>query len=126
MLLYITIIILILSSIVAYFTANRWSLETEYFVSSVIAGLSGIILFCALIRMGITYTHDYNVINIRKNSLQFVLDMQRKAGNAIENAAISKDIYEFNTELAMYKYRNSGAWLGIFYDDKVLTIQPVK
>lgn len=62
---------------------------------------------------------------VERNSFIESLENARLNNNKFELAAISKDIFEYNKNLAILKYEN-GTLLDCYVDDRFLELKPIK
>ncbi|CAB4136541.1 hypothetical protein UFOVP309_27 [uncultured Caudovirales phage] len=73
--------------------------------------------------LGSSYKYDRNLVE--RNSFIESLKNARLNNNNYELAAISKDIFQYNKELAILKYENNGI-LDCYIDDRYLNLKPIK
>lgn len=66
-----------------------------------------------------TASYDYNKMVAKRNAFIATLTYTRKYGKEIELAAITKNVSEWNQELAEMKYDNSVWLLDSYTDDRI-------
>ena len=62
---------------------------------------------------------------IERNSFIESLENARENKNNIELASITKEIIDYNKELAMLKYQNNG-FLDCYIDDRIMDLKTIK
>jgi len=67
----------------------------------------------------------YELTVIERNSIIETLEVARAKENNLELASITKEIIEFNKELAMWQYNNSTE-LDCYIDDRIMNLKPIK
>lgn len=70
--------------------------------------------------------YDYEVFKAEMAAYQTTLDNVRSHNNEFETLSIASDILELNTRLARYKVENTSWFYGIYIDDKINSINPIK
>ena len=62
---------------------------------------------------------------VERNSFIESLNNARLNDNKLELAAISKDIFQYNKDLAVLQYENKGL-LDCYIDDRIINLKPIK
>jgi uncharacterized ion transporter superfamily protein YfcC len=70
-------------------------------------------------------SHKYERHIVERNSMIESLETARENKNNIELASITKDIIEYNKNLAILKFEDDG-FLDIYIDDRILLLKPIK
>ena len=70
--------------------------------------------------------YDYEVLKETRNAYQQTLDDLREVNNQFETLAIGIEIVEFNKHLATEKVQNRTWFYGVYMDDRINSINPVK
>jgi putative Mn2+ efflux pump MntP len=105
--------------LVYHYTNN---FETIGFVMLTIFGLWALVHGCLLL----STTREYDTFTVKRESFEKTLSTSRKLGNKLETASIVRDLAEWNTDLAMYKFDNLHWYLGQFTDDRFNELKPIK
>ena len=98
--------------------------ETFEFFCILITILS-IIFLMIHITIWLSSTYRYEIHIFERNSFIESLETARVNKNNIELASISKDIIEYNKDLAILKFENTGI-LDCYIDDRILKLKPIK
>lgn len=69
--------------------------------------------------------YRYETHLVKRNSFIESLENARQTKNNIELASITKDIIEYNKDLALLKYDNTGI-LDCYIDDRFINLKPIK
>ena len=70
-------------------------------------------------------SYKYQMHLTERNSFIESLQTARANKNSIELASISKDIIEYNKNLAILKFENKGL-LDCYIDDRIIELKPIK
>ena len=70
-------------------------------------------------------SYKYEMHLVERNSFIESLNNARLNDNKLELAAISKDIFQYNKDLAVLQYENKGL-LDPYIDDKIMNLKPIK
>ena len=73
-----------------------------------------------------TAKYSYNKFVVKRNAFIETLNNARKNNNIYEQAAIVKQISEWNTELADRKYDNNTFIFGDYFDNRIELLEPIK
>ena len=118
----ILILLIVIIAVGILITKKSYDYEVIGIIVSVIAGLYLIIhlLFWSL------SGYEYNLFVVKREAFKETLDAARETNNQIELAAITKDISEWNKELATNKYNASLFMLKDYIDKRGLTLEPLR
>lgn len=72
-----------------------------------------------------TASYNYNVAVVKRAAFISTLDYARKNNNPIEIAAITKEISDFNQDLAESQYNATVFIIKDYTDERMLTLQPI-
>lgn len=75
--------------------------------------------------MWLSVNYRYEMHIAERNSFIESLKVARLNKNSIELAAISKDIIEYNKDLAVTKFENQGLF-DCYIDDRFMDLKPIK
>ena len=70
--------------------------------------------------------YDYNMFIKKRNAFEQTLHDARENGNDLENATITKEILDWNVDLARRKYNNTTLLLNQYIDDRIMDLEPIK
>jgi hypothetical protein len=70
-------------------------------------------------------SHKYERHIVERNSMIESLENARLNKNNIELASITKDIIEYNKDLAILKFEDDG-FFDVYIDDRMLLLKPIK
>jgi len=70
-------------------------------------------------------SYKYEMHLVERNSFIKSLNNARLNDNKYELAAISKDIFQYNKDLAVLQYENKGL-LDSYIDDRIMDLKPIK
>jgi lipopolysaccharide export LptBFGC system permease protein LptF len=70
-----------------------------------------------------SYRYERHIVE--RNSMIESLETARQNKNNIELASITKDIIEYNKNLAILKFQDDG-FLDVYIDDRMLLLKPIK
>ena len=70
-------------------------------------------------------SHKYKMHIVERNSFIESLENARENKNNIELASITKEIIDYNKELAMLKYENN-TFLDCYIDDRIMDLKAIK
>lgn len=70
-------------------------------------------------------SYKYEIHIVKRNSFIESLNNARLNKNNFELTSISKDIIEYNKDLAILKFENTGI-LDCYIDDRILKLKPIK
>lgn len=88
------------------------------------AGAAMIIASGFAIGVQVTKDKDYQNALYEKQVLEYRLDHIEE--NLVGSELLYSDITEFNNELRTCKYYVKSPWLGLFYNDKIATIEYIE
>jgi heme/copper-type cytochrome/quinol oxidase subunit 2 len=95
-----------------------------------VASLVGIILSAIVLIVHIiclfSVKYDYGQFEAKRNAFEMTLNEARETGNQMEAASILRDVAQWNSELASRQYDNSTFVLGVYTDDRIETLKPIK
>ena len=74
----------------------------------------------------LTVSYSYERFVVKREAFVKTLNSSRENGNQYETAAIVKEVAEWNTKLAEYKYDNKTFWFDQFIDDRVEDLEPIQ
>ena len=119
----ITLFILLgLTGFGIYLTYRDWGYEVLGGLMGIIFGLWSVIhLICIL-----TVSYSYELFVVKRDAFEKTLNDSRKNGNQYETAAIVKEVSEWNTKLAEYKYDNNTLYFDQYIDDRIEDLEPIK
>jgi hypothetical protein len=115
----ILVFFLILGIVLNFFDNNDLEL-----LSIPIIALSILLLFFHTLSW-LTVNYRYEMHIVKRNSFIESLQIARSNKNSIELAAISKDIIEYNKDLAVKKFENQGL-LDCYIDDRFMDLKPIR
>jgi len=78
------------------------------------------ILFC------LVATYDYNKFIVKRQAFVETLYYARKNKNQFELASITKEVSEWNQQLASAKYDNNVFLLKDYTDDRIMLLKPIR
>ena len=76
--------------------------------------------------MWMVASYDYNVFVAKRNAFVETLAEARKNNNPIELAAITKDVSEWNQQLAASKYNLTVFMIKDYTDKRVADLKPIR
>lgn len=89
-------------------------------------GLFGVVLIFNTIAISVK-RYNYRKLVVKKESFEKTLKTFREKGeNNIENAAILKDVVDFNKYLEIQKFDNSTIFFDWYIDDRVEDLKPIE
>lgn len=106
------------------FGASLCIKETYDFFGIIICVLTFVFLLIHT-PLWLSSSYRYEIHLVKRNSFIESLENARQTKNNIELAAISKDIIEYNKNLALLKYDNTGI-LDCYIDDRFINLKPIK
>ena len=116
------IILLALTGFGVYLTYRGWDYEVLGGVMAAVFGIWALIhLLCIL-----TVSYSYELFVVKRDAFEKTLNDSRKNGNQYETAAIVKEVAEWNTKLAEYKYDNNTLYFDQFIDDRIEDLEPIE
>lgn len=118
----ITLLILIVLLAISIYLLGNWEYEL---LGSIIFSVSmlGLIIHSMFF---FTAGYNYGLFVEKRNAFEQTLIEARKNGSDYETAAISKEVAQWNQQLAEYKYDNKHAFLGQYVDDRIESLKPIK
>ena len=123
---FLTTIILIAIIIISFYSAGKYAKMPPSRIMFAAFGSMFFVLLLLHIGRWIGRGEDYRLLLTKRDVITNALYESRKINNNLESAAILKDIIDFNTSLAEYKYYNKAFILGQYVDDRVEDIEPIK
>lgn len=97
----------------------------NYFFLSIPIIIFSILLLILHIPTVLSVNYRYEMHIVERNSFIESLEIARSNKNSVELAAISKDIIEYNKDLAVMKYENKGLF-DCYIDDRFMDLKPIK
>ena len=70
--------------------------------------------------------YEYEKFVVERNSFVESLEYARKKGNEIELASITREVSEWNKQLASSKYDNTVFLLSNYIDNRIQTLDPIR
>jgi CBS domain containing-hemolysin-like protein len=119
------IILIILTALLVFGVRLFWKSYSYDFIGIVLAVCAGLYLFFHIVMWALA-SYNYNIMNVKRASFIQTLENTRSTNNPIELAAITKDISEWNQELAAEKYNNTVYLLQDYTDDRIMSLEPIK
>ena len=116
----ILILLIVIFSLGVYVAKKRYEI-----VGDIICILSGLYIIIHILFWAIA-SYDYNIFAAKRQAFVETLEWARKNNNELEQAAVIKDISEWNQSLAKEKYNCSVFMIQDYTDKRILTLQPIK
>lgn len=118
----ITLIILIVLIIIGIFLIKRDISSSLSFALTLILAIYLLVHIPAWGLRG----YNYNLFAEKRNAFEQTLEAARENGNQYEAAAITKEVAQWNVELAVYKYQNKTILFDQYIDDRMELLEPIK
>ena len=120
MIVFLILVCFFIIGIVLTFSNN---LDLEILSIPIIVLSIALLIFHIPSWLSVNYRYEMHIVE--RNSFIESLEIARSNKNSIELAAISKDIIEYNKDLAVTKYENQG-FLDCYIDDRFMDLKPIK
>ena len=120
MITFLVLVCFLIAGIVLTFSEN---IDYEILSIPIISFSLALLIFHTPSWLSINYRYQMHIVE--RNSFIESLEIARSNKNTIELAAISKDIIEYNKDLAVTKYENQG-FLDCYIDDRFMDLKPIK
>jgi ABC-type bacteriocin/lantibiotic exporter with double-glycine peptidase domain len=114
---FIILLILIIIGIVLFVNNEPFGV--------LLCGFSSVYLLTHLFLWGLA-SYEYNVYVVKRKAFVETLETARGNKSNYELAAISREVSEWNQDLAKAKYQNSIFFLKDYIDDRVEMLQPIR
>jgi len=101
-------------------------LNSNYEFLGIIIACTAWIYWILHIVFWLTSSYDYEKFVVERNSFVESLEYARKNGNEIELASITREVSEWNKQLASSKYDNTVFLLSDYVDNRVQTLDPIR
>lgn len=118
----ITIILSIIVGFGIYLCVKSYDFEI---LGAILITVFGFYLLLHLLLWSLA-SYEYNAFLEKRNAFEQTLKVARENGRELEAAAITKDISEWNQQLASRKYSNKVFLLADYIDDRVETLEPIE
>lgn len=119
----IILISLLLLFFVGFFIAKK-SYDFE-FLGIVLSGIAGLYLIIHVLFWSMA-SYDYGVFVAKREAFVETLNEARKNNNPLELAAITKEVSDWNQDLAEKKYNLKVFLLNDYVDNRVEKLQPIR
>lgn len=119
----IILISLVLLFFVGFFIAKK-SYDFE-FLGIVISGIAGMYILIHVLFWA-TASYDYGVFVAKREAFVETLNAARENNNPLELAAITKEVSDWNQQLAASKYNRSVFMLKDYTDPRIKYLQPIR
>jgi hypothetical protein len=119
----IVFLILVFFFIIGIILPNYIAEDYEILSILITATCIALLIFHTPAWLSVNYRYEMHIA--KRNSFVESLEIARSNKNSIELAAISKDIIEYNKDLAVTKFENQGL-LDCYIDDRFMDLKPIK
>lgn len=117
---------IILVILLAVIGLGIWMMTTDYDIGGLlIIIISGIYLLVHVIIWS-TSSYEYNKFVVKRQSFVETLKEARKNVNNYELASLSREVSQWNSNLAVTKYQNKLFFLGDYIDDRFENLESIK
>ena len=119
----ITFLILLAFLIIGIGLTFSGNIDLEILSIPIISLSIALLIFHTPAWLSTDYRYEMHIA--KRNSFIESLEIARLNKNNIELAAISKDIIEYNKDLAVKKFENKGIF-GCYIDDRFMDLKPIR
>jgi hypothetical protein len=109
----------------AYKSLDNYDTIAPYMLSSSGAFIA-FIWMCINISVLLTLEYSYDQWVIQRNAFEISLNEARQQENNIELASLTREVTEWNIQLARNKFANEHWYFGMYVSDRVKELQPIK
>jgi uncharacterized membrane protein len=95
------------------------------FLGIIICVCSGVYLLIHLLLWSIS-SYEYNKFVTERKAFVETLEYARKNESQFELASITREVSEWNKQLAALKYDNNVFFLKDYIDDRVMSLEPIR
>ena len=124
--------ILITVILVTLLAFSIWLISKDEYWDNEVALIGIILLVTSIFLLGLhiislsLMSYSYEQFEVKRGAFETTLNNAREVGNKLEAATILRDVAEWNTELASRKYDNTTYVFGMYTDDRIDTLNPIK
>lgn len=102
----------------------RKSYDYEFF-GIIISFCSGVYLLIHILIWSLA-SYEYNKFVVKRNAFVETLEYARKNESQFELASITREVSEWNQQLASLKYNNNVFLLKDYVDDRISSLEPIR
>jgi len=103
-----------------------WMMNTDYdILGLIIIFIAGMYLLIHILLWTMA-SYEYNKFVVKREAFAETLKEARKNVNNYELASLSREVSQWNSELAETKYQNKLFFLDVYVDDRFESLEPIK